>query len=414
MPLLSSEGACADGHADGACCPTRRVPAIIPVSRFSQTQPGCIPPMKDSIHSHARREVCLISGPSAWARAQYIRMLRRPAGPQGQPQRPSLWMQAAPASAGQPLLAPDRAEAGTPMGPKGLRGAQHGARPGAPSLPSYAAAAASVALPEALSGGAPDQQLLGGCICCLGGPVFRTTLVRLLRESGWQRLYLELDERGSHLMSIIDQLRSPPFDQYLRISELVRVLPAAPGHVAAQPSAGEVPPGWASISVWPLSAPPARSEGASEGQGALPASMASVAPVEVADWQQQHHDPLGADDAWPADRSLRLCWPADGGLPSRQEVLERLEALAAIPGVCAAHAVLQTARSAYAWHVGAAVQPDADERSLGACRQDLSPVPRLQETVWRLDNRLWLGMAQGTDLAALNVAIQQLQHLWIA
>ncbi len=46
-----------------------------------------------------------------------------------------------------------------------------------------------------------------GCICCLGGPVFRTSLVGLLRQPAWKHLYLEFSREGEHLLRVVDQLR---------------------------------------------------------------------------------------------------------------------------------------------------------------------------------------------------------------
>src|SRR5690606_16999235 len=60
----------------------------------------------------------------------------------------------------------------------------------------------------------------GGCACCLAGPAFRTTLVRLLRTGKWQRLHIEVDATG-HAPTLVDQLRSPPFDQYLQVTQLL-------------------------------------------------------------------------------------------------------------------------------------------------------------------------------------------------
>ena len=92
-----------------------------------------------------RRTVTLISGPDAAARRACIAQLRaqrRGLNPAGEDD--SLWLQA-----GEVLSAPLAMQS-----------------------PSSAACAT----------GAPDQTLTAGCICCLGGPVFRTTLVRLLRQ----------------------------------------------------------------------------------------------------------------------------------------------------------------------------------------------------------------------------------------
>ena len=132
-----------------------------------------------------RRTVTLISGPDAAARSACIAQLRaqrRGLNPAGEDD--SLWLQA-----GE-----------VPSAPLAMQS------------PSSAACAT----------GAPDQTLTAGCICCLGGPVFRTTLVRLLRQPAWKHLYLEVSREGEHLLRVVDQLRQPPFDQHLRLVSLVR------------------------------------------------------------------------------------------------------------------------------------------------------------------------------------------------
>ena len=124
-----------------------------------------------------RRAVTLVSGPGALARQQAIATLR--AAHEG-----GLWLQT-----GDPGL--QRAStAGTATKP--------------PVASRFGFVPASV----------PDQNLAAGCICCLGGPVFRTTLVRLLRRTDWQHLYLDVAQEGEHLQRIVDQLRLLPFSQH--------------------------------------------------------------------------------------------------------------------------------------------------------------------------------------------------------
>lgn len=276
-----------------------------------------------------RRTVTLVAGENPRIRAEVMHHLRHAAG--GQPQPPSLWLQTGePASAGSEQ---------------------------------------------------PDQQLPGGCICCLGGPAFRTTLVRLLRQPDWQHLWLETGAQQSHVFRIIDQLRSPPFEQHLQLVELIQ---AVPDDAAAQPARPVGPAGWASLLVSPAG-------------------------------HRKTRDPL-------ADREggYRQHWPADaGGRPPRQAVNEALQLLLAVPGVMGLHAVLQSSREAYDWRLAAAepaaagaaeASPRAAE--IGSCTQDLNAVLRSQETGWRLDNRLWLELAQGVDRAALDGALHALQALW--
>lgn len=340
--------------------------------------------------SPARRTVSLISGASAALRQHYIRMVRGDDGA-GNVRPGSFWLQ-------------------TGAGPVAGRPFQPG---------------------QTGQTGQPDQALAGGCICCLGGPVFRTTLVRLLRRQDWQHLYLETGQQAEHLLRVIEQLRSPPFNQHLRIVELLQV--AAPadgadapiGDPAALAAAGT---GWASITA----VAPAVGHGMRQPAAAL-VPAAGPGQAAGAGWHWIYHDPLlpvagwrrflraagpqgvSLDDAVAAAGLLWwFCrWPADDGLPARQEVIDGLQPLLAQAGLVLGQAVLQTSRNGYDWRFfqsagslsGAAFGPSA---------ANLSPVLRVQETVWRLDNRVMLALAQGTDLAAVKSAVDQLQARWRA
>jgi len=81
--------------------------------------------------------------------------------------------------------------------------------------------------------------------------------------------------------------------------------------------------------------------------------------------------------------------------------------------------VLQTGLSGYDWRfaageatAGRVSQGSTDPAEIAHSRPNLSAALRSRETVWRLDNRLWLGLAQGTDLARLQRDIDTLQALW--
>lgn len=220
----------------------------------------------------------------------------------------------------------------------------------------------------------PDQQFLGGCICCLGGPAFRTLLVQLLRRRDWQHMLLEVGADESHVLRIVDQLRSPSFLQYLHVDHLIE---AIPDDKDPDPASNA---GWASV----LASPGGR-------------------------WIER--DPLPNQyQRWPADLA---------GLPARDEVAKALEALCAVPGVKAGRAVLQCSRVAYDWRFTAAAQgqPDAlknepESPDIGPASQNLSAALRSRETVWRLDNRLSLELLQGIDRDALERALRSLRALW--
>ena len=310
-----------------------------------------------------RRAVTLVSGPGALARQQAIATLR--AAHEG-----GLWLQT-----GDPGLQ-RTSTAGTATKP--------------PVASRFGFVPASV----------PDQNLAAGCICCLGGPVFRTTLVRLLRRTDWQHLYLDVAQEGEHLQRIVDQLRLPPFNQHLQLVAMVRALPE-----------GEV----------------------KVGEGILRAALAEHAgwaSLVLAGRHWRFHDPLDLDRAADgagaepvtasvASDHLHHRWLPELGAPSRQEAQEALQQVLAVPGVQQLQAVLQTGRSAYDWRYAAGeaaaetvAWPPVENAGFGRKAPNLSAALRSQETVWRLDNRVRLGLAQGTDLARLHAALAALEALW--
>ena len=366
-----------------------------------------------------RRAVTLVSGPSALARQQAIATLR--AAHEG-----GLWLQT-----GDP-------------------GLQRASTAGTATKPPVASRFGSV--PTSV----PDQNLAAGCICCLGGPVFRTTLVRLLRRTDWQHLYLEVAQEGEHLQRIVDQLRLPPFNQHLQLVAMVRALPeerispagqgegispAEPGEgVPPAEGPGDMDAGDAGRDVdetplagkaatgpdWPESAWAARSD----RLRASPAEHAGWASLVLAGRHWKFHDPLDLDRAADgagaepvtasvASDHLHHRWLPELGAPSRQEAQEALQQVLAVPGVQQLQAVLQTGRSAYDWRYAAGeaaaetvAWPPVENAGFGRKAPNLSAALRSQETVWRLDNRVRLGLAQGTDLARLHAALAALEALW--
>ena len=399
-----------------------------------------------------RRAVTLVSGPGALARQQAIATLR--AAHEG-----GLWLQT-----GDPGLQ-RTSTAGTATKP--------------PVASRFGFVPASV----------PDQNLAAGCICCLGGPVFRTTLVRLLRRTDWQHLYLDVAQEGEHLQRIVDQLWLPPFSQHLQLVAMVRALPeerispAGQGEgISPAEGPGDMDAGDAGRDVdetplagkaatgpdWPESAWAARSD----RLRASPAEHAGWASLVLAGRHWKFHDPLDLDraadgtdpvpvmasvvsDAAAASMAVTLVaaatipniapkaapeattettpentpeaapvnlhhrWLPELGAPSRQEAQEALQQVLAVPGVQQLQAVLQTGRSAYDWRYAAGeaaaetvAWPPVENAGFGRKAPNLSAALRSQETVWRLDNRVRLGLAQGTDLARLHAALAALEALW--
>ncbi|MDO5102058.1 MAG: GTP-binding protein [Lautropia sp.] len=272
--------------------------------------------------------------------------------------------------------------------------------------------------------------MAGGCICCLAGPVFRTTLVRLLRQSDWQHLVLEMSEASPvHLMKVIDQLRSPPFDQYLSLRQVIEVLDPVEvpdhggAHVCSAPATRQPATcAWLSPS-WPT---PRAAGGVSDsrlsgaGDRAADTAWASVRLYRQATgWAWQQVDPLAAcvqQRLAPGETLLCQRWSADADRPSRQVVQAALAPLLAVPGLRGLHAVLQSHRSAYVWQASVSEgmsSANGANGAIGLPERNLSTVLRSWETVWRLDNRICLGLAQGTDLALLSAALLMLKQHWV-
>ncbi|MDO4636337.1 MAG: hypothetical protein Q4B13_02155 [Lautropia sp.] len=329
--------------------------------------------MDVSAHSSPVRQVTLVSGPDADSRRACIQGLT--AGVQRHDSaRRSLWLQTGEFC---------------PTGP--VSGQANGRLAGA--FPA-----------------SPDHTLAAGCICCLGGPAFRTTLVRLLRQSAWHHLFLEVSQEGEHLLRMVDQLRLPPFDQHLRLTALIRAVPA--GESASDASA-----------MLRLPVPAARLS--------TVAAENAWSSAEFCRGSWRYADPVLSPGGavkkffFPASSSLRWVfqrWLPRVGVPTRQEALEALQVLAGVPGVQGCRAVLLTARSSYDWWfmsreaaAETAIQAEAafpDLPEISPWPPDLSTSCRPRETDWRLDNRLWLGLAQGTDLNRLKQAMMTLRSLW--
>ena len=206
---------------------------------------------------------------------------------------------------------------------------------------------------------------------------------------------LEVSQEGEHVQRIVEQLRLPPFDQHLQPVALIRALPAGAD---------------ADASVAGLPMPVARVRATEE-------EHAGWASHIFTGGQWHCHDPLS--DFPEAPLHLVHTWQPVAGVPTRQEVLEALQMLVHVPGVQALQAVLQTGRSGYDCRYVAggetaegSVHKATDPGAIESARANLSAALRLQETVWRLDNRVRLGLAQGTDLAGLQQALAALEALW--
>ena len=263
----------------------------------------------------------------------------------------------------------------------------------------------------------PDEffQVAGGCACCLAGPAFRTALVRLLRAGPWQRLHIEVDAAG-HAPALVDQLRSPPFDEYLEVTQLLLTL-AGTEPLPGRPSADVLSPvgrlGFATDFL--LRTAPTEPAGPETTSGAAsavtPAALAVFAalleaappwprleriagrrlsraesglPPRLAGWRV--FSALLPADA-PEGIDILQQWPADK-VALRRPFKDLLSGLAADSGVVGFQALMRTERAWYRW---------AFCRGRGSAGLFFVVGSQIaeSETAWRFDNRLcvWLAPA---------------------
>lgn len=257
-------------------------------------------------------------------------------------------------------------------------------------------------------------QLTGGCACCLTGPVFRATLVRLLRAGPWDHLHIEV-EAGGHPHRLVDQLRSPPFDQHLDVQRLLLTLSEAHAHwyrshpvssegraalefatdFLLQNDAGAVPA--ASVCAWLQAAEPwPRLAPAMEGRHpqAIPDPLA-----ELPGWQL-----YSASEAaeTPGSSALIRRWPANAGAP-RRPIMSVLAALADDPAVSGLQALVRTSRAWYCWRFGLG-------QGVGPLAFDTGSRWVEAETGWRLDNRLCVWLRDGSGHGAVDRHLQALEQ----
>lgn len=251
------------------------------------------------------------------------------------------------------------------------------------------------------AGGIPPEEyfsVAGGCACCLAGPAFRVTLVRLLRAGPWDRLHVEVDPAG-HPHRLVDQLRTPPFDRYLSVSQLLLTIREAeaqawegddllgPGSglgLATDfllPSSPEAAPGGALTARLQSAAPWPRVE-MSAGCGSVQA--ASGLPAALAGWRVFSLLPPATGSAAV---DLVRQWPADL-IARRLPFKTLLSSLAEEAGVIGFQALIRTSQAWYRWRFGRGL-------GLGALAFDEGLQLSETETAWRFDNRicLWLDPA---------------------
>jgi hypothetical protein len=255
----------------------------------------------------------------------------------------------------------------------------------------------------------------------LAGPAFRTTLVRLLRAGKWQRLHIEVDPTG-HTPTLVDQLRSPPFDQYLQVTQLLLTLDGSGALPTGDANDPLTPAGRLGMATdFLLRALPDRSS----PDAALLLEAAPPWPrlERIAGRRLARADSgLGpALDGWrvlsllaPADApesfDLLRQWPADL-VALRRPIKDLLSALAADSGVTGFQALMRTERAWYRWASGRG-------RGSGPLAFDAGPGVVETETAWRFDNRICIWLAPGarrqvveSRLRELDVALQDRDNL---
>jgi hypothetical protein len=268
--------------------------------------------------------------------------------------------------------------------------------------------------PAGAIGGSEFFHVAGGCACCLTGPAFRTTLVRLLRAGPWQRLHIEMDPAG-HPHRLVDQLRLPPFDQYLWVDKLLLTLQeaeyplyqagddllGASGRLAfatdflleasPQRNNGRAPdagPGRASDFVRRLESAlpwPRRLQPASATREPTEPGL----PADVPGWAAFGALPARSD---PALFDLVRQWPGEAFV-ERRPFKALLSTLATTEGVAGFQALMHTSRAWYRWGFG---QGDFGRGDSGSPAFDDGPNLVESETAWRFDNRFCLWLAPGS------------------
>ena len=253
-------------------------------------------------------------------------------------------------------------------------------------------------------------EVAGGCACCTAGPVFRTALVRLLRAGPWGRVHVEVDPAG-HPHLLIDQLRAPPFDQYLEVSRLLLTLRdadavpyrAAPDFLDARVgfatdfllqaiAADPVSP----FAAWLESAPPWPRLERVAGRSLVRTDSGLFS--DLPGWRV--FSALQPSDT-PENFDLVRQWPART-LALRRPLKDLLSALASDSSVTGFQALMRTPRAWYCWRFGRG-------RGAGALAFNAGSELTETETGWRFDNRICVWLRPGARRRAIEARMQGLE-----
>jgi hypothetical protein len=228
-------------------------------------------------------------------------------------------------------------------------------------------------------------------------------------------VHIEVDAAG-HAPAVVDQLRSPPFDQHFEVSQLLLALNGTESLAEPMDDPATAVGRLALASDFLLRASPAIPP-------SFTARLGSAPPWPRLERVAAHRLPpadseLQALDGWrvfsalmPAEATndddvVPRRWPAET-IALRRPFKELLSRLASDPGVRAFQALMRTERAWYRWAFGRG-------RGLGALAFDAGSSLDEGETAWRLDNRLcvWLTSADARPgiearLAELDRALQR-------
>ena len=229
-----------------------------------------------------------------------------------------------------------------------------------------------------------------------------------MRAHQWDRLHIEVDPEG-HPHLLTDQLRQPPFDQHLEVTQLLLTLSGdeEPGRRGAMPgplewagdfllrtdrvAAGDpcgIAAGLQAAAPWP------RLERSDDSDRAEPERLPAL--------QGWRRFGLAEPDGKEGGADLQRRWPAEV-IFKRRPLKALLEALANDSGVAGFQALMRTPRAWYRWRFG---------RGCGPAPLDFDEGGRLAEveTAWRLDNRIGFWLAPGARRDVLLARVEELER----
>lgn len=261
-------------------------------------------------------------------------------------------------------------------------------------------------------------RVAGGCACCIAGPAFRTTLVRLLRAGPWHHLHIEVDAAG-HPHTLVDQLRSPPFEQHLTVTQCLLVMRQADSvlYRSGTDGPGAVDYSLAAVRLGFATDFLLRAEEQADPVAIFAAQLESAPPwprlERVAGRRLARVDSGLAGDlpGWrvfsalraeetPENFDLLRQWSPEM-VAQRRPLKDLLTALASDSSVTGYQALVRTPRDWYSWRYGRG-------RGVGPLAFNAGPKVVETETSWRFDNRVSVWLRPGTRRQAIELRLQGL------